>query len=339
MQPHLLLAGAGFSYNWGGYLASEAFEFLLSVTEGDDDLRSLLWREHQAHLGFEDILAKLQREYQVEWSPQREQNLRNLTSAVQRMFGSMTLAFSQTPFEPQPTDPKLGVINFLAKFDAIFTLNQDTLLEQHYIPVAGQDAFPQALQWPGYIAAYRPGIVRALDKLTFGALDDRIELFKPDQNLSPLPCLQPYFKLHGSIDIKQSDREMMLVIGGNKAASIAEQPLLKWYHQEFQTRLRSPGARLMIIGYSFGDQHINEMIFSGIEAGLKIFIIDPLAADVIGSNPSLRLNPGFSIHNAIIGASRRPLLNALSGRDVVELNKINRFFRTGRIAVTYHPAL
>jgi hypothetical protein len=328
MQPHLLLAGAGFSYNWGGYLASEAFEFLLSVTEGDDDLRSLLWREHQAHLGFEDILAKLQREYQVEWSPQREQNLRNLTSAVQRMFGSMTLAFSQTPFEPQPTDPKLGVINFLAKFDAIFTLNQDTLLEQHYIPVAGQDAFPQALQWPGYIAAYRPGIVRALDKLTFGALDDRIELFKPDENLSPLPRLQPYFKLHGSIDIKQSDREMMLVIGGNKAASIAEQPLLKWYHQEFQARLRSPGARLMIIGYSFGDQHINEMIFSGIETGLKIFIIDPLGADVIGSNPSLRLNPGFSIRNAIIGASRRPLLTALSGRDVVELNKINRFFRT-----------
>ena len=44
--------------NWGGYLASEAFEFLLSVTTGDDDLRSLLWREHQAHLGFEDILAR-----------------------------------------------------------------------------------------------------------------------------------------------------------------------------------------------------------------------------------------------------------------------------------------
>jgi hypothetical protein len=38
--------------------------------------------------------------------------------------------------------------------------------------------------------------------------------------------------------------------------------------------------------------HINQMIFSGIEAGLKIFIIDPLGVDVIGSNPSLPLNPG-----------------------------------------------
>jgi hypothetical protein len=338
-MQHILLTGAGFSYNWGGYLASEAFEFLLSVTEGDDDLRRLLWRDHQAHLGFEDILAKLQREYMAEWSAQREQDLRNLTSAVQRMFASMTLAFSQTPFEPQLIAPKLGVVNFLAKFDAIFTLNQDTLLEQQYIPVASQDIFPQSLQSPGYIAAYRPGIVRALDNTTYGALADRIELYRPDEGLTPLTRLQPYIKLHGSIDIKQGDREMMLIIGGNKAASIAQQPLLKWYHEMFQARVRSPDTRLMIIGYSFGDAHINQMIFSGIEIGLKIFIIDPLGVDVIGSNPSLPLNPGFPIRNAIIGASRRPLLNTLSGRDMVELNKVDRFFRTGRIAVTHHPAL
>jgi hypothetical protein len=255
------------------------------------------------------------------------------------MFGSMTHAFAQTPFEPQLTNPKLGVVNFLAKFDAIFTLNQDTLLEQQYIPAAGQDVFPQSLQFPGYIGAYRPGIVRALDSSTYGVVADRIELYKPDQTLTPLPRLQPYIKLHGSIDIKQGDREMMLVIGGNKAESIAQQPLLQWYHDMFRARLHARHARLMIIGYSFGDAHINQTIFSGIEAGLKVFIIDPLGVDVIGSNPSLPLNPGFPIRNAVVGASRRSLLNSLSGRDMVELNKIERFFRTGRIAVTHHPPL
>jgi hypothetical protein len=338
-MQHLLLTGAGFSYNWGGYLATEAFEFLLSVTDGDDDLRSRLWRDHQAGLGFEDMLAKLQHEYETDWTAQAEQDLRNLTSAVQRMFGSMTLAFSQTSFDSQLADPQLGVINFLAKFDAIFTLNQDTLLEQNYIPLAGQDTFPQSLQFPGYIAACRPGIVRALDSSTYGSLAERIELYRPEKNLTLLPRLQPYIKLHGSIDIKQSDREVMLIIGGDKAASIAQQPLLNWYHEIFQARLRSSGARLMIIGYSFGDAHINQMIFSGIDAGLKIFIIDPRGVDVIGSNHSLPLNPGFPIRNAIIGASRRSLRNTLSGRDVVELNKINRFFKTGRIAVTHHPAM
>ena len=73
------------------------------------------------------------------------------------------------------------------KFDAIFTLNQDTLLEYEYIPFAGQEAFPQSLQWPGYKGVYRPGIVPALDKLTFGALADRIELFKPDETMAMSP--------------------------------------------------------------------------------------------------------------------------------------------------------
>jgi hypothetical protein len=132
---------------------------------------------------------------------------------------------------------------------------------------------------------------------------------------------------------------MMLVVGGNKVASIAQHPLLEWYHARFAGCLRAREARLMIIGYSFGDAHINKMIFDGIEAGLKIFIIDPLGVDVMGSNASLPLNPGFSIRNAIIGASRRPLLKTLSGQDVVEWNKVNRFFRMGRIAVTHHTPL
>jgi hypothetical protein len=322
-MQHFLLTGAGFSYNWGGYLASEAFEFLLSVTDGDDDLRSLLWKDHQAHLGFEDTLSKLQREFKEEWTAQREQDLRNLTTAVQRMFASMTQAFGETPFGPP------GIVDFLTKFDAIFTLNQDTLLEQQYIPRGGQEVFSQSFGSPGYKAIYRPGIVRALDNSTYGSLDDRIELYQPDERLTLLPGLQPYIKLHGSIDIKQSDREMMLVIGGDKAANIDRQPLLKWYNQMFQHNLRSSEARLMIIGYSFGDAHINQVIFSGIEAGLKIFIIDPRGADVIGSNPSLPLNPGFPIRNAIIGASRRSLHNTFSMRDMVERQKINRFFRTG----------
>jgi hypothetical protein len=121
---------------------------------------------------------------------------------------------------------------------------------------------------------------------------------------------------------------MMRIIGGNKAVLIEQQPLLKWYNEEFAKRLLSPEVRLMIIGYSFGDSHINRMIVEGVEVGLKLFIVDPLGANVIGSNTSLPFNPGFSIKNSIIGASRRPLLTTLSGRDIVELNKIKRFFST-----------
>ena len=50
-----------------------------------------------------------------------------------------------------------------------------------------------------------------------GDLANRIELYKPDHDqLMVTPTLQPYFKLHGSVDLKASDREMMLILGGNK---------------------------------------------------------------------------------------------------------------------------
>jgi hypothetical protein len=127
---------------------------------------------------------------------------------------------------------------------------------------------------------------------------------------------------------------MMLILGGNKEADIAKYPLLAWYHNEFRWRLRS-GARLMIIGYSFADAHINKMIFDAIDTGLKIFLIGPNGADTIGSNKSFPLNPGPAIKNAVIGASSRPLRTTLSGRDMVELMKIERFFQDGRMAVTY----
>ncbi len=58
---HLLLLGAGFSRNWGGWLASEAFEYLLGCREviGDAQLRELLWKHQEYGDGFEGALEEL----------------------------------------------------------------------------------------------------------------------------------------------------------------------------------------------------------------------------------------------------------------------------------------
>ena len=105
MQQHLLLTGAGFTRNWGGWLANEAFEYLLGSSRIDDSLRELLWNDRNKGRGFEDSLAALQEQYELQerseksWSPQVEQNLQNLTQALYRMFGDMTLGFSAQSFE------------------------------------------------------------------------------------------------------------------------------------------------------------------------------------------------------------------------------------------------
>ena len=55
-----------------------------------------------------------------------------------------------------------------------------------------------------------------------------------------------------------------MVIGDSKTKAIADQPLLSWYHELFQETLLREGQRLAVIGYGFGDPHINGAIADGI---------------------------------------------------------------------------
>ena len=58
-------------------------------------------------------------------------------------------------------------------------------------------------------------------------------------------------------------------MGGKKAISIDQFQLLAWFHREFRQFLQRPDTRLMVIGYSFSDAHINTAIEEGVEKGLK----------------------------------------------------------------------
>jgi hypothetical protein len=78
-------------------------------------------------------------------------------------------------------------------------------------------------------------------------------------------------------------------MGGQKAISIDQFPILTWYHQLFREHLLRPDARLMVIGYSFSDVHINKAIGDGVERGLKLFIIDPCGVDVLDKRPKVPL--------------------------------------------------
>jgi hypothetical protein len=97
-----------------------------------------------------------------------------------------------------------------------------------------------------------------------GAVQDKFAMMEPnppDFQLSP--SIQPYVKLHGSVNWMESNTgQRMLIMGGAKTALIGRFPLLKWYQDEFRKALMQPGARLMVMGYSFSDEHINDAIFT-----------------------------------------------------------------------------
>src|ERR1700730_7564408 len=73
----VLLLGAGFSRNWGGWLATECFEYLLGCPQVDPELRDLLWN-HRRTDGFEGALADLQKEHFKKKDTRSEQRLRKL---------------------------------------------------------------------------------------------------------------------------------------------------------------------------------------------------------------------------------------------------------------------
>lgn len=98
------------------------------------------------------------------------------------------------------------------------------------------------------------------------------------------------YKLHGSLDwerdketdqIKKCDfsnnkKPVMIFPSSIKYETSYEQPFFEMMSR-LQAELRMDNALLIIIGYSFGDKHINSMIFEALELNhsLQLVIVDP----------------------------------------------------------------
>jgi hypothetical protein len=320
-MPHYLLTGAGFSRNWGGWLADEAFEYLLGCPEITPDVRNLLWKHKAQGSGFEGALQELRAAYLQHRDHHTAKPLQLLDQSLIGMFNSMNHSFGE--FEPRKhehmgSQPAM-VRDFLCRFDAIFSLNQDTLLEQKYQPsnfLEGSRGRWFGFQSPGF-----------LEENIAGQPYARPGMFRPaDPPFTLKERVQPYFKLHGSSNWRALNGSTILIMGQNKGSEIDNSPLLNWYRDQFREMLGQTGAHLMVIGYSFRDDHINQIIVKAVQKGLKLFIIDTRRVDVL--DPEGKNMPGGLKHllqDSIIGASRRYFLPTIS-TDLVEFKKILRFF-------------
>jgi hypothetical protein len=88
------------------------------------------------------------------------------------IFNGMNNTFMHMQFEfENPPSVQHSLASFLSRFHAIFTLNQDTLLEQHYNPMIGPPMNWGHLQLPGmgFMQPFRPSGARQ-DKFALRAL-------------------------------------------------------------------------------------------------------------------------------------------------------------------------
>ncbi len=325
----VLLLGAGFSRNWGGWLASEVFEYLVSCKPVWEDigLRRILL-DHKT--SFEDALARVQASYRCSRDAENSRRLELLQSALVKMFTAMDAGFCRREFEFQNEISYL-LRTFMIRFDAIFSLNQDSLLERHYLN--DNVALGSAGRWTGW---QLPGLEHVPDG-TGAPFDGQLMQWRPQsaEGFKVRKHDQPCFKLHGSMNWSADDGSPILVMGGNKEGSLAGHPVLQWYFEKFKEYLSGP-TRVMTIGYSYRDRHINDVLMAAARRRqLKLFVIDPLGVQAIGQGNGSRGGAVYQRSDveelleeeALVGVSSRGLRETF-GDDRGEHIKLMQFFES-----------
>jgi len=146
-----------------------------------------------------------------------------------------------------------------------FTLNQDIFIERR----SGHRP-PCSPRFPVDIYNHH---ARDFSTEHFVVLPKEDAITKAEQDFMDHAGLS-YIKLHGSYGWRSSDGSNQMVIGKNKSEIIAREPLLKWYFELFQKVIAEGSKKILIVGYGFGDQHINQVLADGVEKyGLQIYII------------------------------------------------------------------
>jgi hypothetical protein len=324
MPNHVLLLGAGFSRNWGAPLAAEVANSLLEQVGNDGHLQALLTRHSK---NFENALSEAQRDYlHTSSSTEAAERLDRLQGAIATMFDRLNITFEPPREFEFCNDVQFSVARFLAMFDSIFNLNQDLLLDMRY---STQILTASGARWNGLES---PGMRPLPDSTLTGIADSHKRRWTPTEPpFSVSDRLQPHFKIHGSSNWATADGRNLLVMGGDKEFMIREHQVLRWYYEQFQQRLAIGGTRLMVIGYSFSDRHINEAITEAAQRGTLtgMFLVDPAGWDVLNPTPPHQIKVPHVLEEVPrLGGTTR-LVSATFAGDAFEHQKFMNFFQRG----------
>lgn len=265
----VLLTGAGFTHTFGGYLASEMWAVILSQPEirQRPKLRERMLDELNYETLYDDVMTSATHELEEKQA---------LTEAIRRAYKQLHEIICRQQTQHLTAASQVCQF-FISRFAGteqtergfFFTLNQDLFIERFYTPS------DFVLRLPGL----------RCDNWFTGRLDTVFPVPLPNK-----PRVEQekktfwskgserfvYIKLHGSYGWVSQDGRDMTVIGHGKSDIIRSEPLLEWHLSLFEEVLRERERNLVVIGYGFRDEHINEVIADAMrDSGLKLFVVSP----------------------------------------------------------------
>jgi len=298
-QDHILLTGAGFTKNFGGPLAKELWSIIFNnpILDKAPDVRDLLRRNFDFESAYDSVMRGpklLDTVGRHAWENQR-QALRIAVNEAYEYIDQKVRSFAFREGAPYPVNVYM-VQDFISRFAGtpkmpgyFFTLNQDLFIERHYYngrrPVL-------------------PGVPHRSSWFTGdGGQSLRYErCVMPDSASNVVFSGSPfyYLKLHGSSNWYGADQETM-IIGRSKETQIASQPILAAYFDAFRSVLTSANRRLLCVGYSFSDEHINAVISDGVESGLQVYVLSPEPPDELATRLVRQHKIGETILDGLVG--------------------------------------
>lgn len=273
----MILTGAGFTKNFGGFLASEMWSKIFNAPQ----IRS-----------YPNVKEALLKQFDFDYEALHYQILHNEAFSADEgdaFLGALNTAYEQLDiqirdWEQNNSNPysldKYGLADFLKKIAGdqqlfFFSLNQDLLMERIF-----EYKSPAA---PGFDKHfYRKGTV--LNQNAFVPLSADVTKISIFDDLKKCGATA-YIKLHGSYGWIEAENTNGYVVGLNKEEQIDGIPLLKAYFDLFVEKLSQDSQKLVVIGYSFRDHHINQILKDAIEKhNLRILIITPSSPAQIRDN-------------------------------------------------------
>ena len=308
---HIALLGAGFSRNWHGWLGQEVLGELLGRVVSDTDTYHLLRKTQN----FEETLAIVRENARRLGTPASRKSLELMESAILETFGEMNKYFASLHGLDFPTDQSRSVQRFLGRFDAIYTLNQDLLLELHYTGIKAETAY------------YFPGVDHPAD----WGVNKSANLQRPWYPADDFVVRagnQPIFKLHGSVNWRDGAGGPLIIMGGGKGHAIAKNPLLAKYMEQFRHDLSTGSTKVMTIGYGFRDTHINDLLVEASDLhGMQMYLVDPRGLTAFDADPRALIPPKNPLADIrLIGLCTRRFMSAFSSDDL-QRQSLEGFFK------------